>query len=118
MHIAMGVLAKNLLYRNGIGQRPSRTVTDGTGKHAKEGKLAKSSRVTQGSRRQQRAQTDKKPTRGLWSGFMMGLGAITMLGSPDFNPPRYAGKGIRGDWQAVGKDIQGAMRKLNEHQKA
>lgn len=49
--------------------------------------------------------------RSLWSGFIMGLGAITMLGAPTFNPPKYGGDGIRGDWRAIGNDIRGALRR-------
>lgn len=48
--------------------------------------------------------------RGLWSGFLMGLGAIPTLYSVDFSPPRYRSAGVAGDWQAVGTDIRNAMR--------
>lgn len=52
--------------------------------------------------------------RGFWSGVVMGLAAIPHLYSVDFNPPRYRSAGIAGDWRAVGNDIRGAMRRMEE----
>ncbi|UEM21971.1 hypothetical protein JL100_004185 [Skermanella mucosa] len=57
-----------------------------------------------------RAQAAAQAGRGLWSGFLMGLGAIPTLYSVDFSPPRYRSAGVAGDWQAVGTDIRNAMR--------
>jgi hypothetical protein len=57
-------------------------------------------------------------SRGFWSSFTRGLGAVTMLQTPRFNPPRYNGKGLRGDWRVVGNDIRDAMRRLNDHKES
>ncbi|WP_168220209.1 hypothetical protein [Azospirillum thermophilum] len=52
--------------------------------------------------------------RGMWSGFLMGIGALTMLGAPQFNPPRYPGEGVGADWRSVGKEMRNALRRYDE----
>jgi hypothetical protein len=49
---------------------------------------------------------------GFFSGLILGLGAATMVNSPT-ETPRYPGRGLKGDWSAVGNDLRSAMRRAN-----
>lgn len=51
--------------------------------------------------------------RGFWSGFLGGLAAIAML-DHRMAPRAYGGRGLRGDWQAVGNDLRHAMKNVDE----
>ena len=54
--------------------------------------------------------------RGFWSGFLDGLAAITLL-DHRMTPRAYGGRGLRGDWQAVGGDLRRAMTNLHEQRR-
>ncbi|KAA0570154.1 hypothetical protein FZ029_31430 [Azospirillum sp. Sh1] len=68
------------------------------------------------AQREDRASATPKAGRTFWSGFVMGLGAMTLLGPTEFNPPRYSGDGIRGSWRAVGDHLRTAMRRERDGQ--
>lgn len=68
------------------------------------------------AQRQDRAPAPPKAGRAFWSSLVMGLGAMTLLGPTEFNPPRYSGDGIRGSWRTVGDHIRTAMRRERDGQ--
>lgn len=58
-----------------------------------------------------RASAAPSAGRAFWSGVAKGLGALTLLGSDDFDPPRYGGDGVRGSWRVVGDQLRTVMRR-------
>lgn len=68
------------------------------------------------AQREDRASVTPKACRAFWSGLIMGLGAMTLLGPTELNPPRYSGDGIRGSWRAVGDHLRAAMRQERDGQ--
>src|SRR5437879_9965376 len=50
---------------------------------------------------------------GFFSGLILGLGAVTLVNSSQIEAPRYRGRGLEGDWSAVGDDLRSAMRRAN-----
>lgn len=49
----------------------------------------------------------------LFSRLILGLGAVTLVHSSQSEAPRYRGRGLKGDWSAVGNDLRSAMRRAN-----
>jgi hypothetical protein len=50
---------------------------------------------------------------GFFSGLILGLGAAALVHSSQTETPRYPGRGLKGDWSAVGNDLRSAMRRAN-----
>lgn len=76
--------------------------------------MAHGKKIAQDRRRSTRAQTVDRKGRGFLSGFLMGLGAVTLLGPAEFNPPRHTGDGVKNSWRAVGDSMRIAMRRVHE----
>jgi hypothetical protein len=54
---------------------------------------------------------------GFWAGVVHGLSAYTLVWkSPGFamSPPAYRSRGLRGDWENVGRDMSAAMHVFDE----
>jgi hypothetical protein len=65
-------------------------------------------------RRQRGGVVGRRSTSGgFFSGLILGLGAASLVNSAQTETPRYPGKGLRGDWFAVGDDLKSAMRRVN-----
>ena len=54
------------------------------------------------------------PPFNLASGFLVGLGAIGLLGAFGFNPPRYPSGALARDMAAINGDVRQSLRKLGE----
>lgn len=50
------------------------------------------------------------PAHPLLSGFLLGVGALALLGSPSFKPERYKGNTVSQSWKAVGNYIGASIR--------
>ncbi|GEM_PF-4595926 len=65
-----------------------------------------------GDRRGERV--DRMSARGFFSGFLMGLGALTMVTSSRFVAPKTCDDGIASDWLAVGNDLKVAQARFDD----
>lgn len=57
---------------------------------------------------------ERRAPFGFVSGLLRGLGAAATVNSYEFAPHRYASKGVRGDWERVGKTLDSAIRTFDE----
>ena len=54
------------------------------------------------------------PSRGFWSGFVMGLGAAALLGPQEFTPPKYSRDSVSQSWRGAGEHIRNSVRRGDE----
>ncbi|CAK0777592.1 YtxH domain-containing protein [uncultured Gammaproteobacteria bacterium] len=63
---------------------------------------------------EERQQATAPHVQIFWSSFVAGLGAVSLLGVPTFDPPRYSGVNVAGHWRAVGGQMRNAIRRYDD----